>query len=88
MKVEVDVIKPATPSAADQNRKKMIYFAVANLVAVIFCVLRMLAILVRISLPNAMAVPQFADWNSWQHFLSAAWMSSESLGVWLMRSIR
>jgi hypothetical protein len=39
MKVEVDVIKPATPSAADQNRKKMIYFAVANLVAVIFCVL-------------------------------------------------
>ena len=39
MKVEVDVLKPATPSAADQNRKKMAYFAVANLVAVIFCVL-------------------------------------------------
>jgi hypothetical protein len=36
--VEVDVIRPATPSATDLNRTKMVYVAVANLVAVIFCV--------------------------------------------------
>src|SRR5258706_9455403 len=34
MKVEVDVIRPATPSAADLKRKKLSYFVVANLVAV------------------------------------------------------
>jgi hypothetical protein len=34
MKVEVDVVRPATPSAADQRRRKMTYFAVANLIAV------------------------------------------------------
>jgi hypothetical protein len=34
MKVEVDVIRPATPSAADMKRKKMTYFVVANLIAV------------------------------------------------------
>jgi hypothetical protein len=33
VKVEVDVIKPGTPSAADQRRRKVIYFAIANLVA-------------------------------------------------------
>lgn len=33
MKVEVDVIKPGTPSAADQQRRKLVYFVVANLVA-------------------------------------------------------
>ncbi len=33
MKVEVDVIKPATPSAADQQRRKVVYFVIANLVA-------------------------------------------------------
>jgi hypothetical protein len=38
MKVEVDVIRPATPSAADQNRKKITYFAIANGIAVLFCV--------------------------------------------------
>jgi len=38
LEVDVDVIRPATPSANDQNRKKMTYFAVANLVAVLFCV--------------------------------------------------
>jgi hypothetical protein len=34
MKVEVDVIRPATPSAADLKRKKLSYFVVANLVAI------------------------------------------------------
>jgi hypothetical protein len=38
LELDVDVIRPATPSANDQNRKKMTYFAVANLVAVLFCV--------------------------------------------------
>src|SRR4051794_31258799 len=38
IKLDVDVIRPATPSAQDQNRKKLTYFAVANLVAVLFCV--------------------------------------------------
>ncbi len=38
MKVEVDVIRPATPSAADLRRKKLIYFGIANLLAVVFCV--------------------------------------------------
>jgi len=38
VKVEVDVIRPATPSAADQNKKKFSYFAVANVVAVVLCV--------------------------------------------------
>jgi hypothetical protein len=35
MKVEVDVIRPATPSAADLKRKKLSYFIVANLIAVV-----------------------------------------------------
>jgi hypothetical protein len=35
MKVEVDVIKPATPSANDLQRKKVTYFAIANLIAVL-----------------------------------------------------
>jgi len=34
MKVEVDVIRPATPSAADLKRKKMTLFVVANLIAI------------------------------------------------------
>ena len=33
VKVEVDVIKPGTPSQADQRRKKAVYFIIANLVA-------------------------------------------------------
>jgi hypothetical protein len=35
MKVEVDVIRPATPSAADLRRRKLTYFAVANLLAIV-----------------------------------------------------
>jgi hypothetical protein len=35
VKVEVDVIRPSTPSAADQKRRKIIYFAIANLIAVV-----------------------------------------------------
>jgi hypothetical protein len=35
MKVEVDVIRPATPSAADLKRKKLSYFIVANIIAVV-----------------------------------------------------
>jgi hypothetical protein len=35
VKVELDVIRPSTPSAADQKRRKLIYFAVANLIAVV-----------------------------------------------------
>ncbi len=38
MKIEVDVIRPGTPSAADQQRRKLTYFMIANLVAVVFCV--------------------------------------------------
>ena len=34
MKVEVDVIRPATPSAADLRRKKMTLFVAANLIAI------------------------------------------------------
>jgi hypothetical protein len=30
----VDVIRPSTPSAADQQRKKLFYFGVANVVAI------------------------------------------------------
>jgi hypothetical protein len=33
MKVEVDVVKPATPSAAELGRKKALYFGLANVVA-------------------------------------------------------
>ena len=35
MKVEVDVIRPGTPSAADLKRKKVTYFVIANLLAVL-----------------------------------------------------
>jgi hypothetical protein len=35
VKVEVDVIRPATPSANDQKKKKMTYFVVSNLIAVV-----------------------------------------------------
>jgi hypothetical protein len=38
VQLEVDVIKPATPSADDQQRKKITYFAIANVIAVILCV--------------------------------------------------
>jgi len=38
LEVELDVIKPATPSANDQQRKKITYFAIANVIAVLFCV--------------------------------------------------
>ena len=33
MKVEVDVVVPGTPSARDQRRRKMLYFAVANVIS-------------------------------------------------------
>jgi hypothetical protein len=39
VKLEVDVVRPSTPSAQDLNRKKITYFAIANVVAVVFCVL-------------------------------------------------
>jgi hypothetical protein len=38
VKVEVDVIRPATPSENDLRRRKLTYFAIANLLAVVFCV--------------------------------------------------
>ena len=38
MKVEVDVIRPATPSANDERRRKLTWFAIANGIAVLFCV--------------------------------------------------
>ena len=37
MKVEVDVIRPATPSEADLKRKKLFYFVLANIISVIAC---------------------------------------------------
>ncbi|MSP63624.1 MAG: hypothetical protein EXR72_25425 [Myxococcales bacterium] len=33
--VEVDVIQPATPSLADQQRRKLIYFVIANLLSLV-----------------------------------------------------
>jgi hypothetical protein len=36
VQVEVDHVRPKTPSAADQRRLKMLYFAVANVIAVAF----------------------------------------------------
>lgn len=33
MKVDVDVIRPGTPSAADQSRRKALYFLIANIVS-------------------------------------------------------
>lgn len=38
VKVEVDVIVPSTPSEKDQNRKKLTYFAIANVIAVVMCI--------------------------------------------------
>jgi hypothetical protein len=38
MKIEVDVIKPATPSEGDLRRRKLTYFAAANVLAVLFCI--------------------------------------------------
>ena len=38
MKVEIDVIEPARPSLADQRLRKLVYFAVANLVSVAIAV--------------------------------------------------
>ena len=37
MKLQVDVVRPATPSAADQRRRKLTYFAIANLISVALC---------------------------------------------------
>src|SRR5262245_26805720 len=34
VQIEIDTITPRTPSAADQRRLKILYFAVANLIAV------------------------------------------------------
>ena len=36
--ITVDVITPPTPSANDLRRRKIAYFAVANALAVVFCV--------------------------------------------------
>jgi hypothetical protein len=38
VKIEVDVIKPATPSANEKGKLKITYFAIANVIAVICCV--------------------------------------------------
>lgn len=38
VKVEVDVIRPSTPSAQDLKRRQLTYFAIANGLAVLFCV--------------------------------------------------
>jgi len=35
IEVEVDVIQPGTPSAEDQQRRKLFYFILANIVAVV-----------------------------------------------------
>jgi hypothetical protein len=37
VKVEVDVIRPATPSAADLQRRKLAYFIAANMLSVALC---------------------------------------------------
>jgi hypothetical protein len=38
MKVEVDVIRPSTPSAGELKRKKLFWFVMANVVSVAACV--------------------------------------------------
>src|SRR4051794_38562805 len=38
LEIEGDVVKPATPSANDQQGRKYTYFVIANIIAVIFCV--------------------------------------------------
>jgi hypothetical protein len=38
VQVEVDTIRPSTPSAAETRRRKLTWFAIANLLAVVFCV--------------------------------------------------
>ena len=35
VQVEVDHVRPATPSAADQQRLKLVYFGIANVIAVV-----------------------------------------------------
>jgi hypothetical protein len=35
IKVDIDVIRPATPSAADQKRRKILFFVIANVVSVV-----------------------------------------------------
>jgi hypothetical protein len=37
VKLEVDLVRPATPSAADEKRRKLAYFVVANLLSVGLC---------------------------------------------------
>ena len=37
VQVEVDVIRPGTPSAADMQRRKLTYFAVANVLSAVIC---------------------------------------------------
>ncbi|HEX2572871.1 MAG TPA: hypothetical protein VH877_25190 [Polyangia bacterium] len=34
MKVDIDVIRPGTPSEADQRRRKLLYFIIANVISV------------------------------------------------------
>ena len=46
--IEVDVIRPATPSAADERRRKMIYFGIANVIAVLVAAAIFLVLLVGI----------------------------------------
>jgi hypothetical protein len=38
VKLEVDVVKPGTPSATDLRRRKITYFAIANVIALLFCI--------------------------------------------------
>ena len=35
MKVDIDVIRPGTPSEADQRRRKLLYFIIANVISVV-----------------------------------------------------
>ncbi len=35
VKLEIDVIRPATPSVADQQRRKLLYFFAANVISVV-----------------------------------------------------
>jgi hypothetical protein len=37
VKLEVDLVRPATPSAADEKRRKLVYFVFANLLSVALC---------------------------------------------------
>ena len=59
MKVEVDVIRPATPSAGDARRKKWFWFAVANVIS--FALAAGIFALLLVGIPEGQGFDQAMD---------------------------